>query len=400
MRAVTVLPPRRVTLVLCLPDGELLGALPPVEVEVPWWQEAGPVVDAARAVHGVDVTVLRLLQAAGDDGCGGPVTYLAEVPARVAGVPPWDGTLTEHPLRLPYARPGGPAADLAWADGVLAGRGRPRTAPARQVRTWNLSSVWRLPTADGAAWLKVVPPFFAHEGRTIARLDPDVVPPLLATDGPRVLLDDVPGADLYDATGAVLDQMVSLLVGLQADAAGRVPELLGLGLPDWRGDRFAEQAAAVLARTSDQLDAGTARACQQVVDGLSERFAALEGCGVPDALVHGDFHPGNVRGDDGLLTLLDWGDCGVGNPLLDQAAFLSRTPESDRARVRAHWNALWTAAVPGCDPARAAELAEPVAALRQAVVYDTFVRGIEPSERGYHAHDSARWLRVLADLAG
>ena len=32
------------TLVLCLPDGEVLGSLPPFEVEVPWWQEVGPVV--------------------------------------------------------------------------------------------------------------------------------------------------------------------------------------------------------------------------------------------------------------------------------------------------------------------------------------------------------------------
>ena len=59
----TVTPPphRDVTLVLCLRDGSLLGALPPFRVDVPWWQEAAPVVAAARAVHGVEVTILRLL---------------------------------------------------------------------------------------------------------------------------------------------------------------------------------------------------------------------------------------------------------------------------------------------------------------------------------------------------
>ena len=51
------------------------------------------------------------------------------------------------------------------------------------------------------------------------------------------------------------------------------------------------------------------------------------------------------------------------------------------------------------DPGRAAELVGAVAALRQAVVYDGFVQAIEPSERVYHAGDSARWLRTLASEA-
>lgn len=392
------LPPRVVTLVLCLPDGEVLGTLPSFTVEVPWWQEVGPVVDAARQLHGAEVTVLRLLHGSAEGACGGPVTYLAQVAAPIGGLTRWDEPTTDDPLRLAYARPGGPAADIAWADGMLNSMGRPRTSTARQVRTWNLSSLWRLPTADGAAWLKVVPPFFAHEGDLISRLDPRVVPPLLATDGPRVLLDELPGADLYDATGPILQRMVSLLVGLQTQWPGRVPELLKLGLPDWRAEPFAALAAATLARTADQLDADAMLACQRVVDTLASRFAAIEACGVPNTLVHGDFHLGNLFGDDTHLVLLDWGDCGVGNPLFDRAAFIPRVPADERAQLLAHWDHLWRTAVPGCDPARAGQLMEPMSALRQAVIYDGFVAAIEPSERVYHASDPARWLRTAARL--
>jgi hypothetical protein len=81
---VTALPPRRVTLVLCTAAGEILGALPPYDVVLPWWQEVGDVVAGARAVHGVDVVVLRLL-AADPPVPGGPVTYLAEVASPAAG---------------------------------------------------------------------------------------------------------------------------------------------------------------------------------------------------------------------------------------------------------------------------------------------------------------------------
>ena len=390
------LPPRSVTLVLCLPDGTVLGSLPTVEVASPWWQEVGPVVDAARQVTGVEVTVLRMLGAASDTGCGGPVTYLAEVDTPVGSLTPWPEPVGDHPLRLPYARPGGPAADLAWADAALTRLGRPRTAAARQVRTWNLSSLWRLPTVDGDAWLKVVPPFFAHEGAVITALTSPDVPTLLATDGPRLLMVGLPGADLYEAQGQVLTRMVSLLVGLQAQWVDRAAELLELGLPDWRAEPFTEAAAAMLERTAHQLDLTTRRECERVVAGLPPRFAALEACGVPDTVVHGDFHPGNLIGDDTHLALLDWGDCGLGNPLLDRSAFMPRVPRAQRSDVRAHWDDLWRVVAPGCDPGRAAELVGPVAALRQAVVYDGFVQAIEPSERVYHAGDSARWLRTLA----
>ena len=66
--------------------------------------------------------MLRLLHGAGRSD----VTYLAEL---AGGDPspwlsPWAGALPDDALRLPYARPGGPAADLAWASGFVAADGR------------------------------------------------------------------------------------------------------------------------------------------------------------------------------------------------------------------------------------------------------------------------------------
>jgi hypothetical protein len=398
----TALRPRSVTLVLCRSDGGVVGALPPFEVELPWWQEVADVVDEARAVHGAEVVILRLLEAEPSPFCaGGAVTYLAEVmgdPGRA--VQPWPGALDPgEDLRATWARVGGPGADLAWADTALIDRGRARTGPARQIRTWNLSSLWRLPTTGGPCWLKVVPPFFAHEGAVLAHLDAERVPPLVAADGPRILVDEVPGPDRYGASGPVLAEMVDLLVALQGRWVGRVDELVGLGAPDWRSGPLTALLAALVERRGPTLDPSIAEGLEELVTGLPERFDAVGSCGLPDTIVHGDFHRGNLRGPEGSLVLLDWGDCGAGQPMLDQAAFLEGLDPEDEHAVKQAWSAAWRRLVPGCDPDRAAALLAPVSALRQALIYDTFLAGIEPTERIYHQDDPARWLTRAAHLA-
>ena len=392
------LPPRVATLVLVTPAGEVVGSLPPVPVATPWWQEVEPVVRAVRERDGVDVTILRLLEAELAGAQGGAVTYLAEI-ARPVPARPWHGTLDEHPLRQSWARPGGPAADLAWADSVLAASGLPRIAPAEQVRSWNLSSLWRLPVEGQTAWLKVVPPFFAHESEVLTRLAGGPVPTLLGTDGARVLMPEIPGEDLYRATLAQLIEMVALLVGLQQAWISRVDELLGIGLPDWRAPALGAKIADVVDRTAAELTAEDRATLADFVDGLAARFELIAACGLPDTLVHGDFFPGNARGSGDSITLLDWGDCGVGHPLLDQAAFLDRIPSEAVPAVKEHWHRLWARAVAGSQPERAAALLAPVAAARQAVIYRMFLDNIEPSEHPYHAADPADWLRRTAVLS-
>jgi hypothetical protein len=356
-----------------------------------------PVVKEAHALHGMEVTILRVLGAERKLPPGGEVTYLAEV-ARQVDAEPWRGMLDEHPLRMPWARPGGPAADVAWAESVLADSGMRRIGPAQQVRTWNLSSLWRLPVEGQTAWLKCVPPFFAHEGPVLARLQGRPVPTLIARDGLRLLLAEIPGEDLYGAPVTQLLEMARLLVHLQRQWLGRTDELIGLGLPDWRASALVPAIARLVERIGPKLATDDRAALDGFVTGLADRFAQVTACGLPDTLVHGDFHPGNFRGDGTSLVLLDWGDSGVGNPLLDEPAFLDRVPTDAVETVRRTWHAEWTSAVPGSDPDRASRLLRPVAAARQALIYQVFLDGIEPSEHPYHAADPSDWLHRAAQL--
>jgi Phosphotransferase enzyme family len=392
-----VVKPRTAELVLVTPDGCPIGSLPAVPVATPWWQDVEPVGRAARDVHGVDVIVLRLLDAELDQPPGGRVTYLAEVSEPVRAQR-WTGRLDDHPSRHAFARPGGPAADLAWARALLAERGLRPTAPPTQVRTWNLSSLWRVPVEGQTAWLKVVPYFFAHEGALLTLMAGARVPAVLGHDGGRMLLAEIAGEDLYAAELPLLQEMVNLLVELQRSWGGRVDELLALGLPDWRAPALGAAIADVVERTREEIAAEDRVTLADFVRGLPGRFDDVAGCGLEDSLVHGDFHPGNFRGDGRDLTLLDWGDSGVGHPLLDQPAFLDAIPDDAIGAVQAHWLQQWREAVPGSDTVRASALLAPIAAARRAVIYRRFLDSIEPSEQPYHRADPAMWLNRTAAL--
>ncbi|MEA2519197.1 MAG: hypothetical protein QOF49_1277 [Chloroflexota bacterium] len=394
--------PRSVHLVVLDGEGAIRGRTKqPIPVATPWWPEMKPVVDAAREALGLDVVVLRLLHGVSDRAAGGEVTYLVSTDAvldlarATELLEPSAVRSDDHPLRQRWARPGGPQADLAWATAAIEARGHRRTAAPVQIRSWNLSSLWRIPTDAGDVWLKHVPPFFAHEGAILERLAGRSVPAILARDGGRVLMREVPGADLYDAELPILEGLVRLLVDLQAEWCGRDDGLLALGLPDWRGPALTAAIADVVTRSSGLLDPTERAVLERFVNELPERFAALAATGFPDTLVHGDFHPGNARGDEavGSLTVLDWGDSGIGHPLLDQAAFLDRIPSQHERRIGDAWNEAWRSALPGSRPEIAARLIGPIAAARQAVIYRGFLDRIEPSEHAYHRNDPEDWLR-------
>jgi Phosphotransferase enzyme family len=387
---------RTVTLVLLDAAGGLLGALPPFDVDLPWWQEAGDVVDEARARHGIGVQILRVLRADRPHPPGGHVTYLAQTGDRPPGLAPADVDLSRQPNRAPYAEPGGPAASAAWAVDALAALGTPG-AVAVQQRTWNLSAIWRL-DLDGApvAWLKQVPAFFAHEAAVlglIAGVSPGLAPPLLAAgpDG-RMLLANAPGEDRYGAGADFRALIAADFHPVQAHFVGRAGDLLAAGVPDRRGPGpwLASAASPYRNRIAGLAD---------LLERLPERLAAVAACGMPDTLVHGDLHPGNARSDGSVRVLMDWGDATVGQPTLDILRLTGDLPDGEAAPLIAAWASRWRATAPGCDPERAVDLMRPVAALYGAAVYAGFLARIEPSEWPYHAGDVPASLTAAVTAA-
>jgi aminoglycoside phosphotransferase (APT) family kinase protein len=133
----------------------------------------------------------------------------------------------------------------------------------------------------------------------------------------RGSLDDDALARLAPALGSFL----------RALHATPLAPLYAAGLrDDWRGDvaRVAWRGLDWLGKVS--LDAALA-------DGAR---ALLEAPPPPDfepTLIHGDFHAGNLLVDDdgALAGVLDWGDCGAGDPAFDLAVVFSIVPPHARA---------------------------------------------------------------------
>ncbi len=376
-------------------EGTVVGALPPFQLTMPWWPEAGDVVVAARERFGVEVVLLRLVEARSDRPFGGAVTYLAETD-RLPGIrlEPWPGdVLSDEPLRAPWARPGGPAMLVGWADEQLGKQGIERVGPAEQMRSWNLSGIWRLPTSRGPVWLKAVPSFFAHEGAVIDWIGSPPAPELVARAPGRVLMAQAPGAPNHDTRGPALEPMVQLLTRLQERAVQRTDELLSIGVPDRRLPTMLGRVESVAEQWAGSLSPDERRALATLVADLPRRLAQIDACGVPDTLVHGDFHPGNVVGAPRAYVLIDWGDSFVGHPLIDELAFTQRLDAEDRVVARRWFVDAWRRIAPETDPERAAELLRPVLPLLAAVMYADFCAGIEPHERVYHQSDVGRMLQ-------
>jgi hypothetical protein len=399
-------PPGRRVRTLVLHDGALLGALPPFDVPSPWWADVEPVAAELDRRLGARTAVLRVVATTGASPRGGEVTYLAEALTPPTTTPAWDGVpdpgvLAPQERRMHWAEPGGPARVLDWAISELRALGRPITGPPVQVKSWNLSCLYRLSTAAGAVWVKCTPPLLAPEALALGHVaghDPGLVPPVLAStaDGTCTLMADVPGADCWNPDAATVDEVLRRYVAVQVALAGR--ELPGL--LDHRVSTLATRAQRLLAPdVAGTLTADERHALSRLVAGLPERAAAIATAGLPETLVHGDFHPGNWRSGGRRRVVLDWCEASGGHPACDLLRLVEWLPAALAAPATDHWVGAWRAAVPGCDPGRAVELVRPVQHLEAALTYRGFLDGIEPDEWRYHRDDPAEQIRLALAAA-
>jgi hypothetical protein len=308
-------------------------------------------------------------------------------PRLVEWLEEWRSGAEPPPLRPRWARDGWYRRAAGWMGDRLAGLGRPPTAPVAQVRHWGISALLRTATDGGAVWLKAVFPPFHHEPGVTALLAasfPADVPAVLATEPEEgwLLLDDL-GARTVERDGGEADWRAAppQLVAIQRAMEDRIGELEALACPrrplaDLPGEiqRIVTEEPRLPGVSLDV--AGSAAA----VERTRSAVATVGRLGLPDTLVHGDFHAGNVALSDGRTVIFDWSDAAIGNPLVDAVTWLDRIDDpAVRDRTWEAFAAAWS--LPE-DPDRSLhDAALTAGAAYQVVSYAGILRHLEPNRR-------------------
>jgi hypothetical protein len=214
-----------------------------------------------------------------------------------------------------------------------------------------------------------------------------------------MLLEDLPGDVIPDEHGhrTAYEQ----LARLQSIASGRQQELLAAGCARRPLIEIPGELANVLddPMLGEWLPVDSARA-GRIVDWLVDAVAMVEQLGLPDVLVHGDFHPGNVRFVGNSMVIFDWSDAAIAKPFVDVMTWATWLPHDPSARD-ALWQSfagVWADVLP---PAAWLELRptlEGIAGAYHVVSYAGIVRSLDRLRRPEHAGGMTEFFKFLDEV--
>jgi Phosphotransferase enzyme family len=194
-----------------------------------------------------------------------------------------------------------------------------------------VSTVLRVPTADGDLFFKAVAPIHQFEAALTARLaelQPGRVTEVVDIDPER-------GWFLMRDAGTRLRELLETKAGLhhwervlpeyarlQLEVAPHAGEFLALGTPDERLAVLPELFRALLATRPQGLTEDELRQAHDAAPRFEEMCLELAEDGLAETIQHDDLHDGQVFVRDGRYLVFDWGDSCVSHPLLSLTVLL------------------------------------------------------------------------------
>jgi hypothetical protein len=302
------------------------------------------------------------------------------------------------PARLaPWQREGWFEEAVSWIRATL-----PGVTAVEQYITWSSSCLLRIAAAGRRAYFKAAPEYFGQEAAMTARLAerfPDLIPRPVAVDVDRgwLVLEDF-GDALVESMGlphweAALDTLLEIHRG----GVSAVESLLAAGLVDRRPPVLAAQIEGLARLGPGELPEGVGERLREAVPRLTERCAELAASPIPNTLVHGDFHAGNVVVHHGRYLIFDWTDPCIAHPFVDLETLLrvSGPPSTDPrafARLRDRYLDGWSDVVSLREGVELFERMEPLAAMHHALSYRAIIQALEPGQRWEWTSHLPWWL--------
>jgi aminoglycoside phosphotransferase (APT) family kinase protein len=311
-----------------------------------------------------------------------------------------------HPP-CPWTHTGWFARVEAWIDHELGRRGQMRVAPIEQVSSWSLSCVLRARTMTGQVYCKALPPILAHEPvllQVLSAHDAIHIPQPLAIQPEEgwMLLADF-GPDLRGTTERqVWYDALRTFAAFQRASAGYVETLRRHGCPH----RPLQSLPAAFATLLQDTVALTGLAETEVghlchlVPRVQQCCDALAAYQIPETIVHGDVHLGNMANPQGHILFFDWTDGCVSHPFLDPVVMRSDTQRLPDAAAMAEplrqaYLAPWAALASMPHLYEAWRLAGPLGAVHQAMNYYRITTHMEAAHYPELTGGLQFWLRQV-----
>lgn len=301
-----------------------------------------------------------------------------------------------------------------WMHAATTHAGRPLTGEPRPFFLRGISALLRAPTDGPDLFLKAVfPPFHAEPvlTRLLAARFPEAVPTVVAVEpdeGWLIVEDiglawvgDVPEADRPAALGRGATALVMIQRAIASDDEAQ-RTLLDAGAPHRPLAGLAESVAAAIGPDGFGVGDGgiEPERARRVAEAVATAVARVESVGLPESVVHGDFHSGNAALVHDRIVIIDWSDAAIANPAIDLVTWIAwsgdRRNEVDAATDA--WVDAWSGAVDG-DALRAViDDVLIVGAAYQIVSYDGIRRNLEPATRYTMTGGGDHFLKELEKI--
>ncbi|WP_331747047.1 aminoglycoside phosphotransferase family protein (plasmid) [Streptomyces sp. NBC_00853] len=276
--------------------------------------------------------------------------------------------------RAPWERAGWIDEVLHRIDPPLAKQGLARHGLPIDARRTFISAILKVRTECRDVWYKEYRSLFRREPHVVEWLAKHVgaaVPGVLAAGDTWWLAEEFP-----EERPQAVEDPLEALARVQIATSGRGDEIVALGCPEWTLGQIVSRAAAVSER-DDLIGREDANLIRSLLSRLEYAAEMVDRTGIPNTIVHGDFHSENVRWTDIGWFLFDWTDACVAHPFIDLAVALRYESVGSRAQRSAAYEAVWSEAFPRENVRRALKFTDAIGAAFQLVNYAEIIDSFE-----------------------
>ncbi|MGB3637256.1 MAG: phosphotransferase [Rivularia sp. (in: cyanobacteria)] len=307
-------------------------------------------------------------------------------------------------VRSPWARVGWFDSASQWMKEQLQELNYKQLSSIECIKNWGISCVLRVNTDCGNLYLKEAStlPLFCNEPvvtKELASLFPEHIPTVLSINSERhwMLLADFGEPIGRNSSVKVKKDVYRLLPQIQIKSVEHIDNLLNIGCLDRRLEKLATQIDALFNDkfVLSQLKEAEIEQLIKIAPHLKILCSQLAEYKIPQTLVHGDLHLGNVALYNDNYLLFDWTDSCISHPFFDMFQLFFAENNTSVKDLQDEYLAKWNFYEPKSRLLEAWELAKPLCALHHAVTYQYISNCLEPRDKEMFSMALGDFLREI-----